>query len=649
MPFEVFRRHQRKLLAVLAIFAMVAFTLDLSLFRNRGPGGAGEDPVVFTIYGNPIRRSEMAGMKFERARANLFMQNLGAGDQFFGGTTDDEIRDAMILEHEANRMKMPRSPDIAKLWLRDATRGQLTPELFDSIYRQNFTGEPPFLVSDEQLLGDIANQVRLLKLRSLPVLPVSSPLDMDLSGVTPLDIYQAYRDQNEKVSALAIPVSVEDYLDKVPDPKPTELQSFFDKYKDQLDDPNRDTPGFKSPRRVKVEYIAVDQRKLEQQYQNELTEDEVQQYYKEHADEFPAPPRELPEHLFAGDTENKLTPRTTDPFLEVRDDVRSRLALEKARDQTDRIFEGIREIVMDPFADRYDKIVEENEVAKEEKRKPAELPEPVASSRQTLLGKYAAEKGLRHEVTSLMTLTEAQQKVPIAAATLGPTWPSNGPTFSEFLFEPRAAVYEPFELASPGGERFLAWKLADQEPRVPPLADIKDRVVRAWKMQQARKLAEADARGLAAKARESKGDLKAVAGSRPVLTTSEIPKLSPSLDELSGLGLGGGARPSEIPQIPNPSDALRDALFALEPGQVVVEPNAPKSVYYVLALQRRTPAELGNLFGPIGVRPRMEREVALNAMRDRVQRWMDYLRSRAGVTTTDTAKTPDRAPNARQG
>lgn len=640
MPLDLFRRHQRKLLTVLAIFSMVAFTLDFSLFRGGG-ASTGEDPVVFTIYGEPIRRSDTAGLKLERTRANLFMQNLGAGEHFFGGTSDEEMQDAMILDHEADRLQMPRSPELAKLWLRDATQGQLTPELFDQIYRQNFSGEPPFAVTDEQLLGDIANQVRLLKLRSLPVLPVSSPLEMDLSGVTPLDLFQAYRDQNERVSAQFVTFPVEEFVEEVGEPKPRALEAFYQKYADQLPDPDRDTPGFKMPRRVQVEYIVIDQRKTELKLEENLSESEVREYYQDNPDQFPAPDRELPENLFAGDTENELTPIVGDPFLEVREAVRTRLALEKARDETDRVFEAVHEAVLDPFADRYLEVIEANDLALEENQPVTDLPTPFAKDGRTLLAEYAAEHGLRYEITPLLTVEEAGQRFPIASATVGPSWPNNGPNFDEFLFEPRSAVYEPFELADSAGERFLAWKLADEEPYTPKLDEIRDQVVQAWKLEQARPLAEKAARALAKAAREAEGGLKEAADDkRPVLTTSSLPKLSPSLDELAALGLGAGARPSTIPEIPNPGQALRDILFDLQPGQVVVEPNGPKSVYYVLALQDRTTAELSNLFGPIGVRSRLEREVAIEAMRDRVQRWMNYLRSRAGVPPEELDASP---------
>ena len=65
-------------------------------------------------------------------------------------------------------------------------------------------------VSGEQLLADIANQVRLANVRSL----LGDPL------VTPYDVFRAYRDQNERVSAKLVEVPVEKFLAQVPEPSP---------------------------------------------------------------------------------------------------------------------------------------------------------------------------------------------------------------------------------------------------------------------------------------------------------------------------------------------------------------------------------------------------------------------------------------------
>ena len=103
-------------------------------------------------------------------------------------------------------------------------------------------------VSGEQLLTDIANQVRLPKVRQL----LGSPV------VTPLDVFRTYRDQNERVAAKVVAVPGRDVPRQGRRAAAAEVQALYDKYKDVLPDPRRDTPGFKVPRQVKVEILSID-------------------------------------------------------------------------------------------------------------------------------------------------------------------------------------------------------------------------------------------------------------------------------------------------------------------------------------------------------------------------------------------------------
>ena len=74
MPFAVFRRHQRKLLAIFAILAMFGFVLADSLPRLLNGGNTSDaDPVVVDLYDRPVRSSEIAAMAAERSRASRFI------------------------------------------------------------------------------------------------------------------------------------------------------------------------------------------------------------------------------------------------------------------------------------------------------------------------------------------------------------------------------------------------------------------------------------------------------------------------------------------------------------------------------------------------------------------------------------------------
>jgi hypothetical protein len=62
---------------------------------------------------------------------------------------------------------------------------------------------------------------------------------------------------------------------------------------------------------------------------------------------------------------------------------------------------------------------------------------------------------------------------------------------------------------------------------------------------------------------------------------------------------------------------------------VTVAPNAPETVYYVVAAQQRIPARFEELFAPYGPRMRFQAE-AIDEARTRVaESWLAQLRTRA--------------------
>src|SRR5205823_3372061 len=160
MPFAVFRRHQRKLLAIFAILAMFGFVVADSLPRllSGGPAGGGNPPVV-ELFGRTVRRVEINEMAAQRNNANLFMAELTnllvrrPNPQFFGDLSTKSLVDALILQHEADRLGMPAGPEVAREWLKQRAGTNMTKELFELILSR-FNNR----VSGEQLLSDIANQ-----------------------------------------------------------------------------------------------------------------------------------------------------------------------------------------------------------------------------------------------------------------------------------------------------------------------------------------------------------------------------------------------------------------------------------------------------------------------------------------------------------
>ena len=212
MPFEVFRRHQRKLLAFFAIMAMFGFVVSDSLPRLLNSNTGGRDQKVAELYGKSVYQSQLNDLARQRNRANLFVSSLGQfmSREVFGGLKQRDMVDAMILQHEADRLNIPATADIGKEWLKQITGGRMNAELFNILFSR-FSNE----VSEEHLLTDIANQVRLRKVRGLLGYPV----------VTPYDVYCSYRDQNERVGAKIVEMPVDSFLSKVSEPTAGEVQA----------------------------------------------------------------------------------------------------------------------------------------------------------------------------------------------------------------------------------------------------------------------------------------------------------------------------------------------------------------------------------------------------------------------------------------
>lgn len=607
MPFEVFRRHQRKMLAILAIVAMFSFVLADSLPRMLSSGYAPQDVEVARLFGSPVRLSDLNQMARQRSRANQVATMLGLSmftRDFFGGLKQRDLIDALILEKEADRLGMPADPITGREWLRAVTGGRINRETFDQVYSR-FSND----VSQETLLSDVANQVRIAKVRMLSGEPL----------VTPYDTFRAYRGQNERVADKVVEIPVEDFLAKVGEPSSADVQAIYEKYKDVLPDPESPTPGFKTPRRIQVEFVTVDAASRAHAIREKLTDAELQAYYENHKNDFKVP-SELPEALFADAAD--LTPPVIQPFADVRALLADRLADEKAQAEVNDVFAKIRDEALIPYADAYltmldDKAADPNTPVKE--------PEPVD------LKAIAAKDGLAYEISPMLSREQAAKYGLISNAQVGSVRFSNGPGFVEEFFSSKSGVFEPVELTDIVGGRYLARKLKDEAPKVPSLDDVRAEVVRAWKLEKARPLAEKAAKDLAAKIKaEKKGKID-----EDKVDGYNVLSLPPISRRQSGISTNpfepAPQVETPIADVPHAGAAFRDAYFGIEEGETAVAADQPETTYYVIALDRREPVDFNQFYGPVGEEMRFRSLARQETAVRRDDAWMARLRSQAGL------------------
>src|SRR5690606_4856811 len=111
----------------------------------------------------------------------------------------------------------------------------------------------------------------------------------NIRNVLPEQRWDDWRRINERISLEVATVPVSDFVKEVPDPSDAELRAFYEQYKDDIGHqvswvmgtelPSAN-PGFKQPRRVKVEYLLGDVATWSEKFQNSVTEEEIADYYE---------------------------------------------------------------------------------------------------------------------------------------------------------------------------------------------------------------------------------------------------------------------------------------------------------------------------------------------------------------------------------
>lgn len=196
-----------------------------------------------------------------------------AGDSYFGGSLrPDDLLDFLIWKHQADRLGIVLTQadvcrEVNRAWGNgdylqpDAKFGtnqwvalffqgnrkihkRLTPrDLLDAL-----TDEFRVALAKEALLGS-ASGVRFYRQEA-------DAIHYSPSVATPDEFYRYFQKQRTMLSVSLLPIAVGNFVDKV-EAKPTEtdLRSLFERYQNVEPSPTSRQPGFKQPRRIKLEYL----------------------------------------------------------------------------------------------------------------------------------------------------------------------------------------------------------------------------------------------------------------------------------------------------------------------------------------------------------------------------------------------------------
>jgi hypothetical protein len=268
------------------------------------------------------------------------------------------------------------------------------------------------------------------------------------------------------------------------------------------------------------------------------------------------------------------------PLDEVKDIIRRRLAGDKVAEELDK---AAKEIETQLDGD-FNKFLRAKLAAEADKKEAPPVPTSLTNL-APLAEKYGLKSGSTGAVNVLqMRDTEVGKSADVDSSR--PLW--------ALLFGTRSyEVYQPIEAKDVLGNRYIVMMKSDTPARVPELAEVRDQVIKAWKMQKAAELAEKRATELAKKAEESKQPLTEFFADTP---DTKVVRTDP-FSELTGgdVGIVNGQfqpqpfRLSQPEGLVAPGPGFMKKVFDLKDGQVAAMLNHDHTIAYVVRVVEHQP------------------------------------------------------------
>jgi hypothetical protein len=302
-PFRYFRKHQKAFLAVAAVLAIFLFVIGDAMFGYIGQGG-GPDPnkEVASWKGGRLTAMELENLTQRRYFISRFLQTLMmTGAQRLmqeggnpmqpsvpnfilnEGITPYEVNvnvvSTRILADQARKAGITISDDVINHFLKEVSFRRVSDSEIVTLLQQMRGGD--IRGSEEQLFAGL----RELLLGHAYMTSYSG----NIRNVLPEQRWEDWRRINERISLEAVPVTTSDFIKDVPDPKDADLQAFYEEYKDAIGHQSylvmgtelpSANPGFKEPRRVKLNYLLGDVNAWAEKYKDSVTEEEIADYYE---------------------------------------------------------------------------------------------------------------------------------------------------------------------------------------------------------------------------------------------------------------------------------------------------------------------------------------------------------------------------------
>jgi hypothetical protein len=204
--------------------------------------------------------------------------------------------------------------------------------------------------------------------------------------------------------------------------------------------------------------------------------------------------------------------------------------------------------------------------------------------------------------------------------------------FTEVAFGSKNPLYSSATTHDADGNVYLSWKVEQEDERVPKFEEVRDDVLSAWKMIEARELARKQAETYAAEAKGQKKPLAEMfAGDKGPTVITAGPFSWMTTGSTPEQGAGSVAMLSEIPGIDNPGVSFMETVFSLSEGESGVAVNQSQNTYYTVEVTEFNPPlkELEDDFARQDFRRYVN--VAMTDARQLYRAWVDSISEQADV------------------
>jgi len=274
--FGVFRQYEKAALAALAIMAMLAFFV-LPPFLQMGSGAGGADPMAVSWNGGGLRESGLQRAVIMRKVMNQFLVETMAAsgqDPSRMRLADDEkdVVDTILLAKEAEKNGIVVSNAAINQFLAEWTNDLVRPETFDGIVNQ-IGGRMG--ISQADVFEALRTVLMARRMESLLLGGVG------FDGAPPGWRWDYYRRLEQGATIEAMPVVVEQFVDKLPEPAEPALRAFFEKYKNDRPAARSPNPGFRQPHRARYDYLVAKAGTFQDEEKKKVTDEQIKAFYED--------------------------------------------------------------------------------------------------------------------------------------------------------------------------------------------------------------------------------------------------------------------------------------------------------------------------------------------------------------------------------